>query len=146
MKIAIASDHAGFSYKNEISEWLSENKHRIIDFGTNSEESTDYPDHAYPAAKAVSEGKADIGIIICGSGIGMSIVANKVKGIRAACCCTPEMAHMARFHNDANVLTFGQRFIDIDTAKKMTREFLETEFEGGRHTRRVDKIQSLTGC
>ncbi len=144
MKIAFASDHAGFKYKKELSAWLKTKEYKILDFGTYVEESVDYPDYAFPAAEAVASGVADLGIIICGSGVGMSIVANKVTGIRAANCCNAEMARLARQHNNANVLTFGQRMVDIETAKDMIIEFLEGEFEGGRHMIRVEKIHNLT--
>ena len=145
MKIAMGSDHAGFDYKQKIMEWLKEQGHQVLDFGAFSEDSVDYPDFAFPAAEAVSAGVADYGVIICGSGVGVSIVANKVGGIRAANCCTPEMAATARQHNNANVLTFGARLIDLEMAKKITEEFIEGEFEGGRHMIRVEKIHFLTG-
>lgn len=144
MKIAFASDHAGFKYKKELSAWLKEKGYQILDFGTYVEDSVDYPDYAFPAAEAVASGVADLGVIICGSGVGMSIVANKVTGIRAANCCTAEMARLARQHNNANILTLGQRIVDIETAKDMIVEFLEGEFEGGRHMIRVEKIHNLT--
>ncbi len=146
MKLAIASDHAGFNYKEELSKWLKENAYELEDFGTYSEESVDYPDFAFTAAESVSKGENMYAIIICGSGIGMSMVANKVKGIRAANCLNEEMAKLARQHNDANVLNFGERLIDIKTAKEIITVFLNTDFEGGRHSRRVDKIHSKTGC
>lgn len=145
MKIAIGADHAGYQYKKELIKWLEEKSYQTEDFGCFSEESIDYPDFAYPSAEAVASGKADLGIIICGSGIGVSIVANKVKGIRAAQCFNPEMASLSRQHNNANVLTFGARFIDFEAAKEIIEAFLTAEFEGDRHQRRVDKIHSLTG-
>jgi len=145
MKIAFASDHAGFEYKQELLEWIRDNEHQVVDFGTFTNNSVDYPDYAYPAAESVAANIADFAVIICGSGVGMSITANKVTGIRAANCCNPEMARLSREHNNANVLTFGARFIDIDTAKAMIREFIEGEFQGGRHIIRVEKIHSLTG-
>ena len=146
MNISIASDHAGFEYKKALIEWLKSEGYNVIDFGTNSTESCDYPDFAYPAAEAVANHSSDYGIIICGTGIGMSITANKVNGIRAANCMTTEMARLARFHNDANVLTFGARLISLEQAKELIKIFLVTEFEGGRHTTRVGKIHLLTGC
>ena len=145
MKIAVAADHAGFEYKNKIIEWLKESGNNPIDFGTNSAESCDYPDYAYPAAEAVANHSADYGIIICGTGTGMSIVANKVPGIRAANCMTPEMASLARQHNNANVLTLGARLISLDHAKEIISIFLTTEFEAGRHKNRIEKIHLLTG-
>lgn len=146
MNIAIASDHAGFDLKNEIISLLQEQKFSIIDFGTDSNESVDYPDFAYAAAESVASAESDIAIIICGSGVGVSITANKVKGVRAANCFNEEMAALARQHNNANVLTLGSRFIEVNTAKNMVNTFINTDFEGGRHQRRVDKVHSLTGC
>jgi ribose 5-phosphate isomerase B len=145
MKIAFASDHAGFEHKKILSKWLKETDHQILDFGAFSDESVDYPDYAFPAAESVAAGIANFGILICGSGVGMSLIANKVTGIRAALCCDAERARLSREHNNANILTFGARFTDIDTAKKMIDEFLYTDFEGGRHMIRVEKIHSLTG-
>lgn len=145
MKISIASDHAGFEFKGQISSYLTELGHEIVDFGAFSLASTDYPDHAFAAAKAVAEGQCERGIIICGTGIGVSITANKVKGIRSANCSTVEMAVLSRQHNDANVLNFGSRLISIELAKQITDAFLTTSFEGGRHSGRIDKIHSLTG-
>ena len=145
MKIAVASDHAGFKHKTKIAKWLKEEGHEVKDFGCHSADSIDYPDFAFPAASSVAGGESEFGVIICGSGIGVSIVANKVKGIRAASCCTVGMSKLSRQHNDANVITFGERLVDIALAKEMVRVFLSTEFEGGRHSERVDKIHSLTG-
>lgn len=145
MKISIASDHAGFNLKKDIVNWLKENNYEIMDFGTYSEESVDYPDFAVPAAEAVSNKESNYGIVICGTGIGVSISANKVPGIRAANCCTAEMAKMARLHNDANVVAFGARLIDFELAKSIVTTFLETEFEGGRHIKRVEKIHNISG-
>ncbi len=144
MIIAFAADHAGYRLKKRLSEWLKKDDHQILDFGTFSEESVDYPDFAYPAAEAVASGVADLGIIICGSGIGMSVVCNKVKGIRAANCCNVEMASLARRHNNANILNLGARFIDFEQAKKIVEAFMYEEFEGGRHMIRVEKIHKLT--
>lgn len=144
MKIAFASDHAGFEYKKILSEWLKKNEHQILDFGAFSQESVDYPDYAFPASEAVASGVADFGILICGTGIGMSLTANKVTGIRAATCCSIDTARLSREHNNANILTFGARFTDIELAKEMIEVFLTTDFEGGRHMIRVEKIHSLT--
>jgi ribose 5-phosphate isomerase B len=143
--IAVASDHAGFEYKEKTKALLDEMKLAYKDFGTSSKDSVDYPDYGHKAAEAVSSGECDRGILICGSGIGMSIVANKSVGVRAAECVTPEMAEVARRHNNANVLTFGERFITWETAVEIIKTFLSTPFEGGRHERRVEKIHSLTG-
>lgn len=146
MKIAIASDHAGFELKATLTEWLRNQNYNINDFGTDSTDSCDYPDFAYKASLAVSQGECEFGIIICGSGIGMSIVCNKVKGIRAANCCSEEMAFLSRSHNNANVLNLGARLIDFKSAKNITQVFLNTAFDGGRHDVRVKKIHDLTGC
>lgn len=140
MKIAIASDHAGYDLKEKLKEYL--NSHDIIDFGTNSTESMDYPDTGFPAAEAVSTGEYEKGILICGSGIGMSIVANKVKGIRASLCNQKEIAILTRKHNNSNILVLPGRFLDYNTAIQIVDAWLNTEFEGGRHQRRIDKISS----
>lgn len=145
MKIAIGSDHAGFEYKERLKQYLTEVGYEIADFGCFSSESCDYPEFAYPLSKSVASGENEFGILICGSGIGMSIVANKVNGIRAANCCTVEMAKLARQHNDANILTFGARLISFEQAKEITLAFLQEKFEGNRHERRIHKIHQLTG-
>ena len=144
MRIALASDHAGFAYKERLRQLLQDAGHEVLDYGAYSEESSDYPDFAVPAAQAVARGEADYGILICGSGIGVSIVANKIPGVRAANCCTEEMARLGRQHNNANVLTFGARLVPFEEAWRMVQVFLSTPFEGGRHARRVDKIHQLT--
>jgi len=144
--IAIAADHGGVDYKNRIAELLRTNGREVVDFGTHSTESTDYPDFAHRAASAVSTGESEMAIIVCGSGIGVSIVANKVDGVRAACCLTPQMAQLAREHNHANVLTLGERLVEWDTARQIVESFLTTPCsDDDRHTRRVGKIHSLTG-
>jgi ribose 5-phosphate isomerase B len=145
MKIAFGSDHAGFEYKKALIEYVKSLGHQALDFGAFTNESVDYPDYAFPASESVAGGVADFGVLVCGSGVGVSITANKVQGIRAANCCSAEMAKLSRQHNNANVVTVGSRLIDIDTAKEIVRVFLETEFEGGRHMIRVEKIHSLTG-
>ena len=142
--IAIGSDHAGYEYKEKIKKLLDELKLPYEDYGTNSSESTDYPDYAHSVSVAVSTGKADRGILICGTGIGMSIVANKHPGIRAAVCESVKAAELARQHNDANVLALGARITPWETAEQIVRTFFTTQFEGGRHQRRVDKIHKLT--
>ncbi|MEN3026816.1 MAG: ribose 5-phosphate isomerase B [Chlorobiota bacterium] len=144
MRIAIASDHAGFVYKERLRGLLQQAGDEVQDYGAYSEESSDYPDFAILAARAVARGEADYGILICGSGIGMSIVANKVPGVRAANCCTEEMARLSRQHNNANVLALGARLIPFEQAWRIVQVFLETPFEGGRHERRVGKIHQLT--
>jgi ribose 5-phosphate isomerase B len=143
MRIAIGSDHAGFELKEEIKKHIEKLGHEYKDFGTFGKESVDYPDFASKVAKAVSKKIYDRGILICGSGIGMSMCANKVPGIRAALCYSIETAKLSRKHNDANVLTLGARLTNPKLAKKIVEVWLQTEFEGGRHKRRVDKIMEM---
>lgn len=145
MRVAIGSDHAGFPLKQAILELLDELGLPYQDFGTTSESSVDYPDYGRAVAEAVARGEYDRGILICGTGIGMSIVANKVPGVRAALCHEPYSARMSRLHNNANVLAMGGRIIGPALAREVVRTFLETEFEGGRHQRRVEKIEALDG-
>ncbi len=140
MLIAIGSDHRGFSHKEDIIATLSEMGHTVKDFGCFSTESADYPDAAFPAAELVASGEAGGGILICGSGIGMSIVANKVKGIRASLCFTEDQARTTRLHNDSNMLCLSGDGVDPATAVRLVQSWLAAEFEGGRHQRRVDKI------
>ncbi len=141
MKIAIASDHAGFELKESIKSALPE--YEFIDFGTFDMESMDYPDTGKPAAMAVSEGTCSKGILICGSGIGMSITANKVPGIRAALCTNSDYARLSRMHNDANIIVLPGRFIAVPYAIEMVRIWFGTDFEGGRHQNRIDKIKYM---
>ena len=143
MKIAIGADHAGFELKNHLGEALRKNGHDVRDFGTNSTESTDYPDYARHVGQAVASGAADRGLLVCGSGVGMSIAANKVRGVRAVMGVSLEEVRLTRAHNDANVLTLGARFVEPILAGELVRAFLETPFEGGRHERRVSKICQL---
>jgi ribose 5-phosphate isomerase B len=143
MKIAIGADHAGFELKNQLGEVLRRTGHEVCDFGTNSAESTDYPDYAGRVAKAVASGTVERGVLVCGSGVGMSIAANKVCGVRAALGVTPEEVRLTRAHNDANILTLGARFTDAGVAQRLLQAFLETPFDGGRHARRVAKITQL---
>ncbi|RCK75206.1 MAG: Ribose 5-phosphate isomerase B [Ignavibacteriae bacterium] len=145
MKVAIASDHAGYNMKEELKKYLNELGFDYKDFGTNSSESVDYPDYAVEVAKVISSKDFKYGILICGTGIGMSIAANKIMGVRAAVCESQESAKYSRLHNDANILCLGARIITIDKAKEITKIFLETEFEGGRHSKRIQKIHQLTG-
>lgn len=145
MRIALASDHAAYEYKQKLNEYLKSKGYDIVDFGTNSSESCDYPQFAFNAANAVANADCDFGIIICGTGVGMSITANKVKGIRSANCLTPEMAKLAREHNNANVLNFGARLISLETAIEITDTFLNTNFAEGRHANRIELIHKLTG-
>ena len=143
MKVALGADHAGFDEKERIKKTLEELGIEYQDFGTDSAESVDYPDYAGRVAEAVANGNFDKGILVCGSGTGMAIAANKVPGIRAAVAWTPEIARLARQHNDANVLSIAGRFTDPETSDKIVRAFLESTFEGGRHLRRVEKISEL---
>lgn len=139
--IAIGSDHAGFDYKQAIRHWLLSNNYHVMDFGPDGDASTDYPDHVHPVANAVEKGDAWLGIILCGSGNGAAMTANKHQGIRAALCWNNELASLARQHNDANILSIPARFVPEAVALSMVQTFLETPFEGGRHQRRVDKIR-----
>lgn len=143
--IAIASDHAGYQYKEKVKVLLTALHQEFIDFGTDSAESVDYPDVAHAASEAVATGQCELGIIICGSGIGVSIVANKHKGVRAAACESVTAAELSRKHNNANILCFGERLVGFGVVEDMIKVFLSTNFEAGRHTRRVEKIHSLTG-
>jgi ribose 5-phosphate isomerase B len=140
MKIYIGSDHAGFTLKEQVKVYLAHLNAELTDVGTFSEESMDYPDIAHPVANAVLDGKADYGILLCGSANGVAISANKHAGIRAALCWLPEIAVLARAHNNANVLCLPARFLNNETAKIIVDEFLKTAFEGGRHEKRVAKI------
>jgi ribose 5-phosphate isomerase B len=144
--IAIGSDHAGFRYKQELALFLTENGYKIQDVGTYSLDSVDYPDFAAAVARSVADGEVEYGVLVCGSGIGVAITANKVVGVRAANCQTEEMARLARQHNNANVITVGERLVSLDAAKSIVQAFLATPFEGGRHEKRVEKIHALTGC
>ncbi|MBE0642844.1 MAG: ribose 5-phosphate isomerase B [Bacteroidetes bacterium] len=139
--IALASDHGGFRYKERTKALLDELGLSWKDFGTESEDSVDYPDFAHAAALAIQSGACDRGIFICGTGIGISLAANRHHGIRAAACQIPEAARLSRLHNDANVLALGERLVDWDLAEQMIRLWLETPFEGGRHERRIQKIE-----
>jgi ribose 5-phosphate isomerase B len=145
VKIAIASDHAGFELKQQIAVALRAGGHEVKDFGTESAESVDYPDFAEPAAREVAVGDADRGVLVCGSGVGVSIVANKVDGVRAVHAHDREEAAMSRQHNDTNVVTLGERTTEPADAIEIVNTFLSTEFEGGRHQRRVDKIALVEG-
>ena len=145
MSIAIGSDHAGFDLKEQIRSYLDASAISYKDFGVYENKSVDYPDFGVAVAQAVASGEHKSGIIICGTGIGISISANKVDGARAALCCSDYMAEMARKHNNANILALGGRTTTIDLAVRMIDVFLNTEFEGGRHALRVEKIHSLTG-
>jgi len=140
MKIAIGNDHAGTNYKKAIVEYLEKEGHIVKNFGTDSNKSVDYPDYVHPVATAVSNNNVDYGIIVCGSGNGASMAANKHQKIRAALCWTKEISSIARQHNDANILSIPARFTSVQQALAMVKTFLSTEFEGDRHNRRVQKI------
>lgn len=143
MKIGLGCDHAGWEIKEDLNLFLKGLGHQIKDFGTDSQDSVDYPDHALPVAKAVGRGDLERGIIICGTGIGSCMVANKVAGIRAAVCHNTYTAEMSRSHNDANILCLGGRVIDKQLAHRIVEVWLNTPFSGGRHARRVKKIEEI---
>ncbi len=140
LTIAIGCDHAGFGLKLPVITYLEKEEYNILDMGTFSEDSVDYPDFAHPVAIAVENGKADFGILICGSGNGVAITANKHTDIRAALCWNEEIAALARMHNNANIIALPARFVSIEDGVQMVKTFLSTAFEGGRHERRVEKI------
>ncbi len=140
MTIAIGNDHAGTDYKFEIVKLLEELGHKVINFGTDTNDSMDYPDSIHPTAEAVETGQAEMGIILCGSGNGAQMTANKHQGIRAALCWNNELVELTRQHNNANVLTIPARFVSLQQALGFVKIFLATEFEGGRHENRVNKI------
>ena len=143
MKIAIGSDHAGFVLKQQVAETLRQAGHEVTDEGTNSTESCDYPDFAAAVGRDVASGVAEKGVVICSTGVGVCIAANKIDGIRAALAFNDEEVQLTRQHNDANVLAIGAKYTDAATANRFVKLFLETAFEGGRHQRRVDKITQL---
>ncbi len=144
MKIALACDHGAFEYKQIVKSMLEEMGHSVEDFGTNSTQSMDYPDTAGPCAKSVAEGRNERGIVICGTGIGVSIVANKIKGIRCALCNDPVSAKLTREHNDSNMLAMGQRVLGVEVMKEIVRIWVQTEFSGDkRHACRIEKVMQL---
>lgn len=143
MKIAIAADHGGFELKDSMVEYIKSLGNEVVDLGTNSADSVDYPDYAKKVCEEIQQGNSDLGILICGTGIGMSLAANKFEGIRAACVSDVYSAKMSRNHNNANVLCIGARVIGDEVAKLIIKTFLENEFEAGRHQRRVDKIMDF---
>lgn len=140
-RIAIGCDHAGFETKVQLVQFLQDLGQELQDFGTYSPDSIDYPDYARPVAQSVANKEFDLGIVLCGSGNGVNITANKTKGIRSALCWLPEIAALARQHNDANICAIPARFVSVDTAKEIAKAFLNAEFEGGRHGTRVSKIE-----
>lgn len=143
MKVGIANDHAAPEMKKELMAYLQEKGYEVVNYGTDTDASVDYPDYGLKLAKAVAAGEVDRGIAICGTGVGMSIVCNKVKGVRCVHCSETFSAEYGRRHNDANVVAFGARVIGMGVAKQIVDAFLTTEFEGGRHQRRVDKIKAI---
>ena len=143
MKIAAASDHGGFSLKEEVKKHLMERGIEVLDLGTHSEESVDYPVYGKACGEAVASGKADLGIVVCGTGIGISIAANKVKGIRCGLCTYVEMARLTKQHNNANILALGGRTTETGLAMEIVDTWLDTEFEGGRHQRRVNLLDQM---
>ena len=143
MRIALAADHAGFPLKQELADWLRDQGHEVLDLGTNSGESVDYPEYGARLARAIAAGEADRGVAICGSGIGISIAVNRDPRCRCARVDDPLSAALAREHNDANVLAFGARLVGADMAKACVLAFLGTEFAGGRHQRRVDQLSHI---
>ena len=145
MKIAIACDHGGLALKTAVTEWLSGNGYEVVDFGTNSSASCDYPDFGVKAAEAVASGECTFGVVVCTTGIGISIAANKVKGVRCALCSEPLSAKMTRLHNNANMLAFGGRVEYKEDPIRILDSFIDSSFAGGRHQRRIDKISALEG-
>lgn len=143
MKIGIGNDHAAVDMKNEISEYLKEKGYEVVNYGTDSNESCDYPVYGEKVGEAVAHGDVDLGILICGTGVGISLAANKVKGVRAVVCSEPYSAKLSRQHNNTNILAFGARVIGIELAKMIIDEWLSAEFEGGRHQTRVDMITAI---
>jgi ribose 5-phosphate isomerase B len=142
-RVAVGSDHAGYEAKARAAQVLASLGAEVLDKGTHGAQSVDYPDFGASVGRAVASGEADCGVLICGSGIGIAIAANKIAGVRAAVCWNEETARLARQHNDANVLCLGARFVEPELAGRMIRAFVETEFEGGRHQQRVDKLTKL---
>ena len=142
MKIAIASDHAGFDYKTMLTTWLRTAGYEVVDYGTDSSESVAYPDYIRPAAEAVARGDCERGIVLGGSGNGEAMVANRVTGVRCALCWNVESARLGRGHNDANMVSLGQRMMTEETARAIVEAWLEEPFDGGRHARRIGKIDS----
>ena len=146
MKIAVACDHGGLVLKNTLLKYLNSKGYEVKDFGTCTEDSCDYPDYALPAAEAVARGECERGILICSTGIGISIAANRHKGIRAALLYSDEAARLAKLHNNANIAVFGGRTMSVQEMKQRLDIFLNTEFEGGRHIRRLEKLDVYGGC
>jgi len=143
MKIAIGNDHAAVEMKNEIKAYLESKGHEVVNFGTDTSASCNYPEYGKAVGEAVASGEAECGVLICGTGVGISLAANKVKGIRAAVCSEPVTARLTKLHNNANIICFGARIVGIEMAKAIVDAWLDTEFEGGRHQTRVDMIMAI---
>ena len=143
MKIAIGNDHAAVAMKNEIKAYLEELGHEVINFGTDTTDSVNYPEYGEAVGRAVAAQEVDCGVLICGTGVGISLAANKVKGVRAAVCSEPVTARLVKEHNNANIIAFGARIVGIETAKEIVRAYLEAQFQGGRHQTRVDLIHEI---
>lgn len=143
MKIAIGNDHAAVALKNEIMEYVRELGHEVDNFGTDTNESCDYPEYGEKVGRAVASGEYDCGILICGTGVGISIAANKVNGVRAAVCSDVATAHLVREHNNANIIAFGARIVGSELAKDIVKAYLEAEFLGGRHAKRVAMFEEI---
>ncbi len=143
MKIAMGNDHTAVELKTIIKEFVTEKGYEVLDLGTNSSESCDYPVYGEKVGRAVASGEADLGIVICGTGVGISLAANKVKGVRACVCSEPYTAKLSKMHNNSNVLAFGARVVGSEMAKMITEEWLNAEYEGGRHQRRVDMLMEI---
>ncbi len=143
MKIAMGNDHSAIELKHIIKEFVESKGYEVMDLGTNSAESCDYPVYGEKVGRAVASGEADLGIVICGTGVGISLAANKVKGIRACVCSEPYTAKLSRLHNNSNVLAFGARVVGSELAKMITEAWLDAQFEGGRHQRRVDMLMEI---
>jgi ribose 5-phosphate isomerase B len=143
MKVAVASDHAGFAYKEKVKDYLASKGYEVVDYGAYTDERSDYPDAAHKAASGIQHGEADRGVFVCGSGIGMAMTANRHTGIRAVEAVTNEMAKLSRQHNNANVLSLGERLVSWEDAEKIIDTFFTTDFEGGRHVQRIEKIDNV---
>ncbi len=143
MKLAIGNDHAAYEMKLEIKEYLESKGHEVVDFGTHSTESCNYPEFGEAVGRVVASGEVDGGVLICGTGIGISISANKVKGVRAAVCSEPVSAALTKKHNNANIIAFGARIVGMETAKAIVDAWLDAEYEGGRHQKRIDMMMEI---
>ncbi|MGN0483485.1 MAG: ribose 5-phosphate isomerase B [Lachnospiraceae bacterium] len=143
MKIAIGNDHAAVALKNEIMQYLKELGHEVVNFGTDSEESCNYPEYGEKVGRAVAAKEVDCGVLICGTGVGISIAANKVKGVRAAVCSEPTTARLVKEHNNANIIAFGARIVGSEAAKSIVKAYLDAEYQGGRHQKRIDMIHEI---